>query len=519
MTKQEQPIQKSKNRILPCVIRNLFILLIAALSWTATLWFAIAPNFTQWQLPALIATHALPPLLLWGSWWLIRRWRIKRREREKQAREAQEEAERQEKINAARLLHQQELAVRHFHCDCRMVVMQAKAVMPDALFDIDLPSVKLAVEPVEPDEEQEFEEDSDPVSSIGGFAPLIYDALLQLYDDCPAACVLPIYVVSPAHMAGVDVFNGLQNMHRHIVAAMEPLPVMPEGSPWIRFLSQSGSVADAVLSVFEADPELPGMVVLAFDSPLAQTGAAGALPREQEKWQGKPGAGVFAMLLTAAGLTQMMAKNSSAMNREKPTAMTPYWEREPESAITVKFLPHASASARDKLMKLPVIAHIRRGASLSMQAPAQQRAQDLPRSLLTLLERARVNAGLLDQPFVQADVQAAENASAEKKQAACGWLVHNAGGVECLGQRLAAIGEAMVYHRIDVDPIKQATNAVTVLGNMGAANGTAMLALSAMQSAMLKQPVLCTEFHRADSVTAFFTVPVQEAVQKEGVAA
>jgi len=79
-----------------------------------------------------------------------------------------------------------------------------------------------------------------------------------------------------------------------------------------------------------------------------------------------------------------------------------------------------------------------------------------------------------------------------------------------MGARLAATATAMTHHKMNVDPLDNATNVAIVLGDFGKANSVGMLALSAMQSAMLKQPVLCTEFNQDESVAIFFAVPPSE---------
>lgn len=56
-----------------------------------------------------------------------------------------------------------------------------------------------------------------------------------------------------------------------------------------------------------------------------------------------------------------------------------------------------------------------------------------------------------------------------------------------------------------------------VLANFGKATGIGMLALSTMQSVILKQEVLCTEFNQAESASMFFVVPPSEEEPKDAM--
>ncbi len=495
---------------------NLFILLIAAVVWIAVLWFGISLNYAAWNPGALIALHVVPPLLTWGSWRLMHSWLIRRRKHAAQERDAKVAAEQQKKMDEIHQRHLQELATRHFHCECRAIAMQAKAAAPEMLFDIDLPNVKLQLASAEGDESDEFEalEKADPALAIGGFAPLIYETLLQLYDNCPAAIVLPIYVAPPEQGDLVKISTGLRRIHKEIVEAMEPVPTLPNDATFVRFLHCDDNMVNAVLSVFEDDPALPGAVILAFDSPLVQAQATGLGATPQEKWAGPPSQGVIAMLMTAAGLSPLLAQS---LQDRKVSFGLPRAD-----LVTIKLLSHASRVARKQLMELPVMAQIRRSASISLKSETQSRRPELHNKLTTLLERAKTNAGLSGQPLIPDDEvtdkpAASDSAKADEDNVECGWLIHNAGSVDAMGPRLAATATAMTYHKINIDPLDEATNVAIVLGNFGKATGIGMLALSTMQSAMLKQEVLCTDFNQAESASMFFVVPPSEEEPKDAM--
>lgn len=473
---------------------NLLIIFFAALAWIAILWFGIAFDFTQWNVTMLTIMHVVPPLLAWGSWRLLRHWQEAKEHEGKMA------VKRQEVMAVAHLRHEQERTSPLFHCECRAIVMQAKAQAPEMLFDIDLPNVVLQLSQAKDGESDEFDamKDADPAWAIDGFAPLIYETLQQLYDKCHAAIVLPIYVVAPDQMTLAQVAAGLGHIHKEIAEAMEPVPTVPHDPDFIRPMRFDGNIADAVLSAFRDDAALPGAVFLAFDSPLVQAQKTGSSATPQELWAGPPGQGVIAMLLTPAGHSSLPAQGSQ----------------------TIRLLSEAYHAAREQLMRLPVMAQIRRGTSIVLKPEAPASPPALQNALVTLIERAKANAGWPDQPST-ADDEAADkpaasgSATTDQTHPECGWLIHNAGSVSVMGARLAAAATAMAHHKVDIDPLDKATNVAIVLGNFGNANSIGMLALSVIQCAKLKQAVLCTEFNQDESATMFFVIPPSETAQQD----
>jgi len=486
------------------LLSNVLVLFVAAVAWIAILWFGIGLNFARWSAAALIAMHVVPPLLTWGGWRLLRQWRREDREKEDEA-----ATKRQASMEAAQLRHEQEHTIRRSHCECRAIVMRAKALAPETLFDIDLPNVVLQLAQPKGDESDVFEamRKADPVLAVDGFAPLIYDTLQHLYDKCPASIALPIYVVASDQMDMAQMSAGLGRIRKEIAEAMEPVPTVPNDPAFIRPLRVDGNIADAVLSAFEDDSALPGAVILAFDSPLVQAQKTGSGATPQERWAGPPGQCVIALLMTPAGLSPLPVQSRQDENR--------FSGRPSAEQLVIKLLAETYHAAREQLIELPVMAQIRRGTAFALKPEAPARPPALHNVLSTLLRRAKAHAGWPDQPSI-ADGEAvdepaaSDNAAGAEDKTDCGWLIHNAGSVGVMGARLAATATAMTHHKMNVDPLDNATNVAIVLGDFGKANSVGMLALSAMQSAMLKQPVLCTEFNQDESVAIFFAVPPSE---------
>lgn len=490
------------------MIRSFLVLLASAVAWMAILWFVLQVDFTEWPIWSLIEVHIAPPLLIWGAWRLLMGYRVKQRARQAREDEAKSKAAREEQMAAARRLHEQELASRHFHCECRWVGLRIKAAQPGDFPEIDLPNARIEIQPAEPDaEDDEFGvlAYSEQDHAIGGFAPQLYELLLQLYDDCPAASLLPVYVVPPAQLALDEVLAGLHRVHGEITTAMEPRPILADGGPVIRCLPNGDSAANAVLSVFEADPELPGLVVLACDSPLAFK--ALAVP---DGAAGVPAQGMVALLLTTPNLSAALAPRSRGAQADPLDAMTPYWEKGLAGAVPLKYLSSASPAACRVLMELPVLAQIRRAAG----RPAVESSLDGRHALPIQLERAEVNAGLTPLPFLSEAESAAGEVGDEDEQPppTCGWLVHNAGGVGQAGARLAQLATALSHRGIHLELLDQGTNTATVVGDTGTANGVALLALASLRCATLEQPVLCAEFAGSNAAAISFAVPAARSL-------
>src|SRR5689334_5278506 len=113
------------------MVLDLVVLLISFAAWIATLWLAIAPDFTRWSNPGTMALHVVPPLIAGFAWMFVRRRIRRRNQMEAEAREQQAQIEREAAREAARTKHEDAMARRRFGCDCRFVAMTGVAVSSD----------------------------------------------------------------------------------------------------------------------------------------------------------------------------------------------------------------------------------------------------------------------------------------------------------------------------------------------------------------------------------------------------
>lgn len=495
-------------------LRGLAVLALLAAAWCAMLWFLIAPDFSEWSMPRLALSHAGPPLLMWSGW---RFWYRRGQQSKAAAAVRKEELAEQERLAARAAALEKDAAEwqrLRYGCDCRaLAVAQLAAVAPD-LDPLSLPEndacyVSLAtVDAIDIDAADSAD---DPLDHL---RPAIEEALLALYERCPAASVFPVYVVPPAQVVGEQVVALVRQIRSGFQAGAGDLFIVgtpaSEASGAVLFLPPRDSVADGVIGLFENSPELPGAVVLAFDSPLWQAqrsdDAMDAPAEDVSRGRARqaPGQGAFALLLTSPRLPQMLTGMPSRRRPHDP--MTPYWEKDAVGAVasTVDCLSILTDSALQHLAQCDPVARIHRTAQATFD-PGAARQLELARGIEALIERAQVHAGLVEP--------AAETAEEPSTDAVpgCGWLIHNAGSVASAGYRLASLGCALVRRGLDVDPIESATDVALHAGDLGQARGVAMLALTVARVADGPGGVLCADFCDDGRLALFFAMPPQAA--------
>lgn len=503
------------------IIKSL-ILFVATLGlWTLLLWFGLRPDFSGFGPAGLLGLHALPPLGIWlGGSWLVRRRGRKQAEEEQAAadRQRQEDARAAE---AARQRHAAELAQRQFALPVLAAAFSGwresgddQAVTPGAEAVVVLPLADASDE----------DDDSD-ADFAGRLVPHLRDALAETYLLCPGAAAFSIVVRGPAEWA---VEEGAALVRAALADASLPfadsgvagdagLPV-----PAVQGLPSGPLLADTLLGQFDADPELPGLLVLAFDSPYARHAAADAdddeLPAaefERRRWQGQPAQGVVALALAnprlAAMLEQVAAAGVDELAGDLPAgqgghgAPRPYWEA--GNALPPRLLPLAALSvdARQALAEAVPLAHLHRAVAGECH-PRPGRVNQLADAARRAIERALVNARGLPAP----DLAAAAEAPAvddTPSSPACDWLVHNAGGIDCAGQRLAALSLALHTFGIDLNPIDEATNFPARIGDLGAVLPLALLAQAINKAAETGGPACWVEFAGAERFHVGFVVP------------
>lgn len=492
------------------MLRGLLVFLLALTVWVTALWFGLRPDFADWPLTEAATAHLAPPLAVWLVWagWRLLRQRAAQRQAETAAtREAAAEAERQAALAESRVRQAEELRQQQRGYDCRAVAMTQLAQAEDGERAFGLAEGDIAIALTDPDEEV------DPETPIlEHLRPGLAAALGDLYGRCPAAAVFPIYIQPPAEAVGEEVLACL----RAIRAELAPDLALPSRTAGefnrILFLPAADSVANSLTSLFDSAPDLPGAVVLAFDSArwrcLAEDEEASGDPRrsEERKWLGTPSEGVFALLFTHPDLDAML--DAAERLETDHDAMTPYWERGLSGSGHQLLLAALSPEEREGLRRTPVLARVHRAAFAQFD-DQRRHTTAMVRQVQALLERAQVNAALIDGPFAAA-AEGETVPAADSPVPDCGWLVHNAGGVDRSGNRLATLGVALFNRGLPVDPIDTATNVVVHGGDYGQARGVALLALTVARAAQEQAAALGAEFSGQDGLGLFFAVPPGE---------
>ena len=474
------------------------VLLLAA--WIAALWLLIAPDFTQLSLLQLAAIHLGPPLLLWGVWMTWRRIRKNKADSIAAEQEKLAEKERQEKAEAARQTHEAELLHLRYGCDCRALAM-AQVMSAE---DDDEPlvpegeGISLSTAGKIEEEDEDVGERSSEQALLEHLRPGIEEALTSIYLACPAAAVFPIYISPPAELSGKDVIASLRQTRVELALELG-LPFKAESEfNRVLFLPTADSVAGSIIGLFEANPELHAAIILAFDSPakraqtqeLEEDWEQSAVQAKQRQLHGQPGQGVVALFMTREQLPEMLG--TAPRNTGQYDALTPYWEKAPAATGSAAYFEHLSEDDREALQSAPVLARIHRATGIQLGAK-QLRSMEMARVIEGLLKQAQICAALSELPH-DPELQLPEASADEKETPECQWLVHNAGGVDHAGLRLSALGVAMFNQTIELDPIAEATNVTTKVGDLGQARGAAMLALSIARAASAGAAALCAEF-------------------------
>lgn len=481
------------------IARSLTLLLVLGI-WGAGLQFAVRPAISSMPLGLALAIHALPPLLLWAGW-LTMLWRTSKLRQQDAERRTAEEASRCEAERvAARQRHDDELQHRRFHCDCRALAISIVKARTLPLADALPPNADIEV----------LEDCAPPgTTSLQRLRPAIENVLRFVYSTSPAAILLPVYVVPPTDIPGNEVRELV-----HIVRAglAESVGTDARHAAPILFLPTTAPPCDGVLALFENAPDLPGAIVLAFDSPLARSladeGEREAQLYSPEYPNGFPNEGAVALLATSTELSRML-EAVSAFEPASPDkdALRPFWERASIPETLSPLLARMDRVLRTELGMLPIVGCIHRA---SIGTPKAERAGILEMTglLQSLLEHAQVDAGLISKPFMLGDADKAE-ADVTPQRPRCARLVHNAGNAGICGKRLAALGSAMLYFGIDISPVDPefATNAPACLGDLGCASGVAQLALGIAHAAQSATPALCATFTGRDSIALSIAMP------------
>ncbi|WP_047243527.1 hypothetical protein [Chromobacterium subtsugae] len=462
------------------------------LGWWALLWLVLPVSWQRISPSAILMLHLAPPMLLSVG---IKLWAHLKETRAKAEALRQEEAaqsERDGKRAAARAQHEAALRERQRAVSCRWLWAAAVPAKDEPAWLAETADgsywLALAKDEVEPGE------------ALDALEPHLAELLASLYAEAPGAAWLPLYLEAMPLVPGVEQLNRIKVLKQAAVADALGADCHVAGD--CRFLPGSGPIADRVLQALQQDPELPGLLVLAADAPLAQRdddedwGDVDPALQAHRRWHGEPGMAAVAMLFLRDGLPlpQEMRQDEGA------DPYQPYWEKEFSGPAAGWGAVPASRQA--SLAQLPLLAVMAQSSSADL---SQDRALQLARQLQPVLDNALVNAGLLDYPF------SPEEAKPDGGQAATlAWLCHNSGQIDVGGVRLAAIATALSRHEVELHPIDEASNVVREWGDAGAATPVLLAAVAASHCARLQAPAVLTQFQHDRVSLALARPPLEE---------
>lgn len=445
------------------MLKGFIALVLVVAGWVAALWFWVAPDFAHWSLPQLAAMHVLPPLGVGAFWMGGRRWLGVRAERRTEAAEAGAEAERQAEADAARLQAAAETARRRLGCDCRAVAMaQVVAGEDEAPLAEACDGVYFSA--FDPSDARGAE----GVSIVAHLRSGIQEALGAIYERSPSAASLPVYVVPPSRARADEFVGAVRAVQSALRYEWEALPGGMHEPGRVSQLAGGRSVPEGLVELFERTPGL-AIVLLGTDSPWLHRRLTD--DDEAATDAGKPGQGVFALLLTHPEL----AKADSDIQQEKK---------------------------REALLSVPVLARLHRPAYVEAGG-RRMRATELARAIGGSMVQALRNAGL-GEPKAAGNGSGNESAEKHEGKPECSWLVHNSGTPASCGTRMAGVGMALSDHGIELDPFDEATNVSTTAGDLGDARSVGMLALAVAKAAATQGNALCVEFCGEDALSLFF---------------
>lgn len=393
---------------------------------------------------------------------------------------------------------------RRFFCDCRTVAIAVARLEEDFPADRMPPNVEIEVLDVPGTSDSNAD-------TLDRLRPAIKSVLVSIYSICPAAARFPLYMAPPEESSGTEVAALVRAAWLEV---MEMLDLPVSHAVPVLFLPAADCAGNAVLSLFESAPDLPGATILAFDSPLSRFASNHEADEAMDgepfppPTGGKPNEGAAAILVTNAHLPDMQKTiPASERSSQENDAMTPYWERAAEPGGYLSILAHMNSTQREQLTTLTPLARIHRANVVTLDS-TRTGMLEMTRMFQGLLEMAQINCGLIDNAFTLEEASG-ENLPGRDARTSCKRLVHNAGNAGEAGKRLATLGSAMLYFGIDFSPVDRdvAANVVNCIGNIGSASGVTQLALCIAQAAGSSQPALSAEFMGPESVAMSIVMP------------
>jgi len=481
--------------------KSLFLIALLAL-WVALLWFVIGIDISKHGNLALVAIHLLPPLTLWAGWMGWGAWCARKQAADQAAEAEAKRAELEKQRAASRAKFDQALAERRAPVDFRW--LQVRDVKGHGDMDhLSVSAEGMAVMLHDAELAEMLEEAPGAWPGVQ-LTELFVDLLAQ----CPAALTLPVYVLGPSDRAFAEQAEMVRAAREAALVQLEQAWPANIALGAVLGLPQSAASPQELIDLCANQPELPGVVMLAFESPLSNQAqreddeeALSNEAKQREQWLGKAGQALVGMLLTSPYLPGALAQLTEIAPDGAANVMTPYWERTQLAPGMVSFLASLPTDWRQALMDMPTIAQLRRPAWIEVEE--KTRPTQFTQNLRRLLELAGINAALIEPSFEFGGEAEAPPQAPPLKLTDSAWLVHNAGGINVCGSRLAGVGLAMSEAGMDLGPVNEGTNVVVHAGDCGRATPYLMLGLAVAKAAELQKPTLVTHFQERQVAMSF----------------
>lgn len=476
------------------MLLKLFSLLALTALWFGILWLALPFDFLRFSLAAIIALHMLPPLFMWTLWHASFLWLKQQRRTRAQVSERHRLTELENRKNVYLQQFDSDLKLRRTAIQCRWI-KAADVICHDAFAPI--PGI------VETSDAEALTLD------LSWPAQTLVSMLEELFSQLPVAAMFPIALRSMPGEQTDQVLKLIEqvrkaSLQRHEIASnhsiVAPIRLWPPNS---------GHLAAQISNLLSLEPDLPGLTLIAFDSPWQPEPDAGlwdightVSDRDaNEPWLGKASRACVCAVFTPAVLDDVLAIMRELPGTAPLDEMAPYWERRNIPAGMANYLSRAPKAFLTTLAANPVLANWHRTETISL-IPKEPMSQRIAGVLATIRSAAE-NAGLLNPPREFEGELIADGKLPDVGINDCCWLVHNAGSMAVCGERLAMLASAMMQISIDLNPVGEATNSAIVVGNSGVASQLVQLAFAIGRVTEFSRPALLAEFDSTTLSTSF----------------
>ena len=471
------------------LIGVLRLCLVAGL-WCLVLWYVLPVDLSALSIPALIGAHIGPPLLVEVGWFAFKRIRVARAKKKEALAEKTGEASKQAEIDSARAAREAELRHRRAYAECRKLWLDIVGD-PTLLEGVPGGQFMLSARQGVPG---------------SGSKTVLPAALRNVFESMLSeeySAWLPIYLV-PGHRDDAQRLKWIAQTWQE-AAAIHGIETRCQCA----MLPGKGSVTDRVIDLFENDSEIPALILMGVDSPLADgTGSPNDDEADADPKQSAPlGHAVVAVQLNRPGLGLPDIKAASA-ERKAAGVYTPYWERGDMSARL------ATGWGEMPEKYLPVFLDIKPFAALCRSRPVTCPERRYLPALQEALENALIDAGVQKLPFEREQDGKAPEEAPEPPD--LGWLVCNngAGDGQTVLSRHARLVTGVLGLGCELDLTGERTVLDEKCGDVGAACSVLILAAAMARAAKLQKPVLTAEFSEGDEIVLSLARPASAGIEQ-----